>query len=131
MRGPIANLLDDLPPAGSDEVFEPLLERAGVRLERIVSSGQSTPPDAWYDQEQDEWVMIVAGAARLCIEGQGVFDMKAGDSVFLPAHCRHRVEWTDPRQQTVWLALHLWNEARGSGPAAAGQGAASGGNPGD
>jgi cupin 2 domain-containing protein len=131
MRGPIANLLDDLPPAGSDEVFEPLLERAGVRLERIVSSGQSTPPDAWYDQGQDEWVMIVAGAARLCIEGQGVFDMKPGDSVFLPAHCRHRVEWTDPGQRTVWLALHLWNEVRASGPAAVVQGAASGGNPGD
>lgn len=130
MRGPISNLLDDLPPAGADEVFEPLVERPGVRLERIVSSGQSTPPDAWYDQEQDEWVMIVAGAARLCIEGQGVFDMKPGDSVFLPAHCRHRVEWTDPGQRTVWLALHLWNQALAPGPAAAAQDGASGGNPG-
>jgi cupin 2 domain-containing protein len=131
MRGPIANLLDGLPPPGPDEVFEPLFERAGVRLERIVSFGQSTPPDAWYDQAQDEWVMVVAGAARLRIEGQGVFDMNPGDTVFLPAHCRHRVEWTDPRQPTVWLALHVWSEAHAPGSAAAGQGAAEGGNPGD
>lgn len=131
MRGPITNLLEGLPPAGSDEVFEPLLERPGVRLERIVSSGQSTPPDAWYDQEQDEWVMVVAGAARLCIEGQGVFEMRPGDTVFLPAHCRHRVEWTDPRQPTVWLALHVWNRASGSEPAGTAQDGPGDGNPGD
>lgn len=131
MRGPIIHLLDGLPPPGPDEVIEPLLERAGVRLERIVSSGQSTPPGAWYDQEQDEWVMVVAGAARLCIEGQGVFDMKPGDTVFLPARCRHRVEWTDPRQPTVWLALHVWNQASASGPGADAQGPPGDGNAGD
>jgi cupin 2 domain-containing protein len=108
----IVHLLADLPPSGRDEVFEPIVERPGVRLERIVSSGQSTPPGTWYDQEQDEWVMVVAGAARLCIEGQGVFAMQPGDSVLLPAHCRHRVEWTDPAQPTVWLALHVWPGAR-------------------
>lgn len=131
MRGPIVNLLDRLPPPGPDEAFEPLFERTGVRLERIVSSGQSTPPGTWYDQEQDEWVMVVAGAARLCIEGQGVFDMKPGDTVFLPAHCRHRVEWTDPRQQTVWLALHVWNRVRVSEPDVAAEDASGNGNPGD
>lgn len=105
---PIRSLLEGLPAAGGDEAFEPLLERPGVRLERIVSRGHSTPPGAWYDQEQDEWVMVVSGAARLRIEGRGVFEMGPGDSVLLPARCRHRVEWTDPAQPTVWLALHLW-----------------------
>lgn len=104
----IVNLLAQLPPPGEDEAFEPLLERPGLRLERIVSRGHVTPPGTWYDQEQDEWVMLLAGAARLEIEGQGIHALGPGDSVFLPAHCRHRVAWTDPNAPTVWLALHHW-----------------------
>lgn len=101
----ITNLFAQLPPPGHDEAFEPLLERPGLRLERIVSHGHATPPGEWYDQEQDEWVMVLAGTARLRIEDQ-VHDLGPGDSVLLPAHCRHRVERTDPDQPTVWLALH-------------------------
>lgn len=102
------NLFDALPPAGGDEHFAALLERPGLRLERILSRGHVTPPGEWYDQEQDEWVMVVRGAARLRIEGEGTRDMIAGDWIFLPAHCRHRVEHTDPDQPTLWLALHIW-----------------------
>lgn len=104
----ISNLLTNLPDASSEEIFEPLLERPGLRLERIVSHGQITPPGEWYDQEQDEWVLVLSGAARLVIEGNGEVAMEPGDSVFLPAHQRHRVNWTDPDQPTVWLALHVW-----------------------
>ncbi|MEM7445427.1 MAG: cupin domain-containing protein [Pseudomonadota bacterium] len=107
-NGMITNLLADLPDASAEEVFEPLLELRGVRLERITSQGQVTPEGDWYDQEQDEWVMVLEGAARLLVEGDGELDMGPGDSVFLPAHRRHRVTWTDPDQQTVWLALHVW-----------------------
>lgn len=102
------NLLVDIPPAGPEEAFEALLERPGVKLERIISQGHATPPGQYYDQAQDEWVMVLSGAAKLTIEGRGLYELGPGDSIFLPAHCRHRVEWTHPKEPTIWLALHLW-----------------------
>ena len=104
------NLLTDLPSAGPEEAFEILLQRPGVRLERIVSHGQTTPAGEWYDQEQDEWVMLLSGAARLTIEGEPDAELAPGDALLLPAHCRHRVAWTDPAKATVWLALHLFED---------------------
>lgn len=95
------------------EFFQTLLESQGVRVERIVSQGQVTPPGEWYDQDWDEWVVLLSGAARLCLASDAAagsnrcIDLSPGDYVWLPAHCRHRVEWTDPQQQTVWLALHF------------------------
>ncbi|TAN47691.1 MAG: cupin domain-containing protein [Methylococcaceae bacterium] len=90
------------------EYFQTLLSQAGTRLERIVSHGHATPPGVWYDQEGDEWVLLLSGAARLRLENQPEpLDLQPGDYVWLPAHCRHRVEWTDGAQATVWLALHL------------------------
>lgn len=106
-----SNLLADLPDASAEEVFETLAEWPGIRLERIVSNGQVTPEGAWYDQDQDEWVMVLAGAARLLIEDEGEMALGPGDAVFLPAHKRHRVTWTDTDQPTVWLALHVWAQA--------------------
>ena len=103
----ITNLLNDLPPAAGGEVFEALLQRPGVKLERIVSAGQATAEGAWYDQAWDEWVMVLAGAARLLIEGEGEHHLRPGDALLLPARSRHRVTWTDPAQPTVWLALHV------------------------
>ncbi|WP_420347498.1 cupin [Pelagibius sp.] len=108
---PVTNLLRDLPSAAAGEVFETLLERPGVKLERIVSEGQTTPEDDWYDQDRDEWVLLLAGAARLTVEVAGGApedrDMVPGDAILLPAHCRHRVAWTDPDRPTVWLGLHV------------------------
>ncbi len=101
------NLFQQLPQDQSQEQFEALLTQPGVKLERIVSNGQSTPEGEWYDQAWDEWVMILQGEAGLLIEGQQTLQMRPGDSILLPAHCRHRVEWTSPEQTTIWLALHL------------------------
>ncbi|HEX8987423.1 MAG TPA: cupin domain-containing protein [Rhodocyclaceae bacterium] len=89
------------------EAFTALLDRPGVRVERIVSTGQASPPGFWYDQPEGEWVLVVAGEARLQIEGEAQpRTLKAGDWIELPAHCRHRVEWTTPAEPTVWLAIH-------------------------
>lgn len=105
---PTQNLLTDLPAALEDEVITELLTAPGVRLERIVSHGQTTPEGTWYDQEDGEWVMVVSGAARLFIEGEAEDRILGpGDHLFLPPHCRHRVTWTDPDQPTVWLALFV------------------------
>ena len=100
------NLKRDLPARPlPDEVVELLLERPGLRIERIVSTGQTTPEGHWYDQETDEWVLVVAGAARLRIEGEATDrELGEGDWILLPAHCRHRVTWTRAEPPTVWLA---------------------------
>jgi cupin 2 domain-containing protein len=83
-----------------------------VRVERIVSRGHCSGADAWYDQDGDEWVLVVQGHARLEVAGEtDLVEMKAGDWVILPAHVRHRVAWTDPLVDTVWLAVHYAGEA--------------------
>lgn len=105
MRG----LFDDLPAVPPPaERLDTILSGPGLRLERIVSLGHVTPPGEWYDQDADEWVLVVRGRARLRFEdGADALGLEAGDHLFIPAHRRHRVEWTDPDRPTVWLALHL------------------------
>ncbi len=100
------NLLSDLPADLSKEVVETLAERGSVRIERIVSHGQASPDRFWYDQEEHEWVAVLKGEARLLFEGNDeAITMRPGDYVLIPAHRRHRVEWTTPDGPTVWLAV--------------------------
>ena len=104
----ILNILATLPPALSGETFETLVESDSVRIERIVSNGQATPPGEWYDQERDEWVLVLAGSAGLLIDGAPEPQrLVAGDYTLIPAGCRHRVAGTDPEVPTVWLAIHF------------------------
>jgi len=102
------NLMDGLPHDRTDtEMFDHLLSLPGVRIERIVSTGQASPPDFWYDQPQGEWVALVAGEARLRIDGEAdARHLRVGDWLNLPARCRHRVDWTHPDAATIWLAVH-------------------------
>ena len=105
---PTSNILSPLPVIGVDEAVATLLKGNGVRLERIVSHGQASPAGFWYDQDESEWVLVVAGRARLTVEGEAESrELHAGDSLFLPAHCRHRIAWTDPDQPTVWLTVFV------------------------
>jgi cupin 2 domain-containing protein len=79
-----------------------LLERPSLRIERIVSTGQATPEGEWYDEDTDEWVLLLAGSARLRMEGEDEDrDLVPGDWLLLPAHCRHRVTWTQSTPPTV------------------------------
>jgi cupin 2 domain-containing protein len=103
----VNNLFDGLPDRSEHEQFTELLSRKGVRIERIVSTGQTTPADQPYDQPHDEWVLLVAGAARLWIDGEGERGLQPGDYGLIPAHRRHRVTWTAEDAATVWLAVHL------------------------
>ena len=105
MRQP-QNLLSDLPDSLPEELFQTLLATPHFRVERIVSLGHASPEGFWYDQAQHEWVLLVAGAARLRFEGGEPFEMAPGSFVNIPARRRHRVEWTDPTRPTVWLAIH-------------------------
>jgi len=105
---PTLNILTALPPVGGDEAIATLLTGDGMRVERIVSYGHVSPPGFWYDQNDAEWVLVISGCARLSIEGEASDrDLGPGDSLFLPAHCRHRVAWTRPRERTVWLAVFV------------------------
>ena len=101
------NLLADLPRQLAAEAFEPLVHASDVRIERIVSTGQASPPGHWFDQTWDEWVAVLAGSAGVLIEGEAQPRvLGAGDFLHLPARLRHRVEWTSPAEPTVWLAVH-------------------------
>jgi cupin 2 domain-containing protein len=112
MRSP-QNLFADLPPdSPPEELFLTLLSTGGIRVERIVSHGHASPAGFWYDQGQHEWVLLVSGAARLRFEDEPEpLEMSPGSFVNIRAHRRHRVEWTDPGQPTVWLAIHYANDA--------------------
>lgn len=100
------NIFRDIPGRTDDEQVDTLLARAGLRIERIVSTGQASPPGFWYDQPQDEWVVVLCGAAGLLVEGGTERHLGPGDFQFLPARTRHRVVWTAPDEPTVWLAVH-------------------------
>jgi cupin 2 domain-containing protein len=98
------NLFTSIPSDLPDELFTSLLEADNLRIERIVSHGHSSPQGFWYDQDEHEWIVVLKGAARLCIEG-AVQELNLGDCINIPAHHKHRVEWTAPDEPTVWLAV--------------------------
>ena len=101
------NLFAGIPEQLPKEVLETLLQADNFRLERIVSLGQNTPKGEWLYQDQDEWVVLLCGAATLFFDAdKSVLDMKPGDYVQIPANCKHRVEWTDLNTKTIWLAVH-------------------------
>ena len=100
----MSNLFSNIPSNLPEELIETLIQSDGVRIERIVSHGHASPEGFWYDQDEHEWVMVLQGAARLQLEDKTV-DLRPGDHINLPAHTKHRVEWTKRDEQTVWLAV--------------------------
>lgn len=100
------NLFAEIPAKLAAELSEPLLKSSTVRIERIVSHGQASADNYWYDQEEDEWVVVLKGKAQLRFEGEDEpLELEPGDYLNIPAHQRHRVEWTAPDELTVWLAV--------------------------
>lgn len=90
-----------------EEIFEELLTRPGIRIERIISTGQTSPPGFWYDQDMAEWVVLLSGTAELQFEDEKEPQkMTPGDWVHIAPHRRHRVNWTDSSRPSVWLAIH-------------------------
>lgn len=100
------NLFTDLPTDLPAELIDVLTQNKHVRIERIVSTGQASPEGFWYDQDEAEWVVVLKGEAKLLFEGDAEpLPLKPGDHVTIPAHSKHRVEWTSPGEPTVWLAV--------------------------
>ena len=103
----LKNLFTSIPDDTSSETFDDLLNVPGLRIERIVSHGQASPPGFWYEQDNDEWVIVLQGSASLRIEGRDTLVLlEPGDHYWLPAGLRHRVDSTSPDGPTLWLAVH-------------------------
>ncbi len=102
----LTNLFADIPDSLPEELIETLLGTPGLRIERIISLGHRSPEGFWYDQEASEWVLLLKGVARLRFEAEEPMELRPGAFVSIPAHRRHRVEWTDPSEPTIWLAIH-------------------------
>ena len=101
------NVFSDIPDDIPEELFEKIVDAPHLKIERIVSLGHSSPEDFWYDQDNNEWVILLKGSAALLFEGENTpVKLLPGDYITIPAHVKHRVEWTDPVQETVWLAVH-------------------------
>lgn len=100
------NIFDNIPRNAPEEIFETLLKSPAVRIERIVSSGQATPQNQWFDQTENEWILLLRGRAALRFEGETEDRvLESGDHLDIPAHLRHRVEWTSTDEPTIWLAV--------------------------
>ena len=99
------NLFADIPQHIPEELFSLLALGNNLRIERIVSRGQTSPAAGWYDQAENEWVVVLKGEAELLFEHEQVVQLRQGDYINIPAHTRHRVQWTTPDAETVWLAV--------------------------
>ena len=100
------NIFAAIPHTLDNELVEQLAQGQHVRIERIVSKGHRSPATGWYDQAQNEWVMLLKGEAVLLFSDDSELRLKPGDYIEIPAHKKHRVSWTDPDTETVWLAVH-------------------------
>ena len=105
MNSEKANLFSNLPDGSKTEIIEKLHEQSGILIERILSNGQTTLEGEWYDQETDEWVLVLRGSGKLLFEGNGEQTLNQGDYLFIPRHKKHRVTFTD--LNTIWLAIHI------------------------
>ncbi len=101
----IGNLFSNIPVITMDELFEDVLVTDFTRVQRIISRGQSSPPGFWYDQPESELVVVIQGSGKLEFENGEMLELAVGDYVAIPAHRKHRVAWTDPNTETIWLAI--------------------------
>jgi len=102
----IKNIFKEIPADLVNELSEELISTKNFKLERIISKGHSSPKGFWYDQEKNEFVLLLSGSAKVDFENDESFELKPGDHMIIPAHKKHRVERTDHKQKTIWLAMH-------------------------
>lgn len=100
------NVFESIPDRLEEEIFEQIPTGKLIRIERILSKGHSSPDSGWYDQDWNEWVLVLKGEAVLCFEDRMPVRLKEGDFIDIPSHMRHKVSWTDPDRTTIWLAVH-------------------------
>lgn len=102
------NIFSSLPDKLERELFKEILNYKNIRIERIVSQGHTSPENGWYDQKENEWVMVLEGSGKILFDTGVEVNLKKGDYLNIPAHTRHKVIWTDPNGMTIWLAIHYF-----------------------
>jgi len=100
------NIFSNIPCKLEHEIIESIIKDHAVTIERIISKGQASPESSWFNQEKNEWVIILKGKAIVVFENQTPIQLDEGDFINIPSHTKHRVAWTDPDNETVWLAIH-------------------------
>ena len=100
------NIFQNIPTNLDEELFTNILDHKGLKFQRIVSDAHITPKDEWYDQEDNEWLILIQGAAIISFEDEEDITLKVGDYLNLPSHKRHRVSWTSEDEKTIWLVAH-------------------------
>lgn len=100
------NMFSSIPPLFENEIEETLFEGEGLRIQRVLSCGQSSPRGFWYDQDEDEYVILLSGEAVLYFRDEGEIRMGSGDWIFIPAHKEHRIIYTSRKPKCVWFAIH-------------------------
>jgi len=100
------NVFAVIPQCLDQELVEILVENKEVCIERIVSKGHTSPASGWYDQAKNEWVIVLKGEAIISFENESEIRLRAGSYINIAAHKKHRVSWTDPDLETIWLAVH-------------------------
>jgi cupin 2 domain-containing protein len=100
------NIFANLVKNKDKEIFQEILSKNNIKIERIISHGQSSPKEGWYDQEGDEWVMVLKGKAVLSFKESDDVVLESGEYINIPAHTKHKVSWTAPDEETIWLAVH-------------------------
>jgi cupin 2 domain-containing protein len=101
----LSNIFESVPGGMRAEVFEEIVRSPNVRIERIISKGHTSPDIGWYDQDENEWVMVIDGHATIEFEDGTLVTLGKGDHLNIPAHCKHKVSWSDPNHITIWLAV--------------------------
>ncbi|WP_337865277.1 cupin domain-containing protein [Ignavibacterium sp.] len=99
------NFLSNIPTNISQEIIETIISSEHIRIERIISMGHSSPENFWYDQLENEWVLLLEGKAMIKFDDESVITLHKGDYILIPAHQKHRVEWSDPEHRTIWLTI--------------------------
>ena len=102
-----SNLFENIPPRAQTEFFDIIAENKHIKIERIVSAGHSSAPSDWYNQEQNEWVVLLSGSATLSFEKADDIQLQPGDHILIPAHTKHRLKHTSPDEETIWIAVHF------------------------
>jgi cupin 2 domain-containing protein len=103
----VGNIFSDIPDALPDELIENILTAKETIVKRIVSRGQASASNFWQDQAGNEWVLLLKGSAEILFKDfENPVMLRPGDYIYIPAHLKHRVEWTDPDEDTIWLAVH-------------------------
>ena len=100
------NLFESLPEDIPEELFTDIILGKNIKIERIVSKGHNAPQSGWYDQDEDEWVIVLKGEARLSFQNGEDLLLVTGSHISIPARTKHKVTWTTPNTETVWLAVH-------------------------